>query len=84
MRKHDKLGVAGKEKSVLSLEVGKRISVDAAVEFAEGSVELTGPARERFQEFMSKSIGNPNLGNEELTSVEVGYLGLYLDGMLYA
>ena len=41
---------------------------------------ITGPARERFQEFMSKSIGNPSLGNEELTSIEVGYLGLYLDG----
>ena len=33
-------------------------------------------------EFMSKSIGNTNLDNEELISFEAGYLGLYLDGTL--
>lgn len=60
MRKHDKLGVAGKEKSVRSLEVGKRISVDAAVEFAEGSVELTGPARETIAAAADKLLGLKN------------------------
>jgi outer membrane receptor for ferrienterochelin and colicin len=35
-----------------------------------------------FQEFLSRSIGNPDLKNVELLSFEVGYLGLYLDGKL--
>jgi outer membrane receptor protein involved in Fe transport len=43
---------------------------------------ITGPARESFQEFMSRSIGNPDLKNEELISFEAGYLGLYLDETL--
>ena len=43
---------------------------------------ITGPARENFLEFMSRSIGNTNLDNEEMISFEAGYLGLYLDGAL--
>ena len=41
---------------------------------------ITGPAQDKFQEFMSRSIGNPDIQNEELVSFEAGYLGLYLDG----
>jgi outer membrane receptor protein involved in Fe transport len=43
---------------------------------------ITGPARENFQEFMSRSIGNPNLGNEVFLSFDVGYLGKFLDDKL--
>jgi len=43
---------------------------------------ITGPAQDNFLEFMSKSIGNPDLDNEEQISFEAGYLGLYLDGSL--
>jgi len=43
---------------------------------------ITGPAQENFQEFMSRSLGNPNLNNAELLSFEGGYLGQYLDGKL--
>jgi iron complex outermembrane receptor protein len=43
---------------------------------------ITGPAREAFQEFMSRSIGNPNLGNEVFLSFDVGYLGKFLDDRL--
>jgi len=43
---------------------------------------ITGPARDNFQEFMSRVIGNPDLENIELTSFEVGYLSQYLDGKL--
>jgi outer membrane receptor protein involved in Fe transport len=41
---------------------------------------ITGPAQDNFLEFMSQSIGNPDLDNEEQISFEAGYLGLYLDG----
>jgi outer membrane receptor for ferrienterochelin and colicin len=51
------------------------------VAFPEDS-PITGPAQDNFQEFMSKSIGNPNLKNAELLSFEGGYLGQYLDGQL--
>jgi outer membrane receptor protein involved in Fe transport len=40
---------------------------------------ITGPAREDFQEFMSRMIGNSNLNNEELLSFEAGYLGQFFD-----
>ena len=43
---------------------------------------ITGPGQDNFQEFMSKSVGNPNLNNVELLSFEGGYLGQYLDGRL--
>jgi outer membrane receptor for ferrienterochelin and colicin len=51
------------------------------VAFPESS-PITGDGQENFQEFMSKSIGNPDIENEELISFEAGYLGLYLDGTL--
>jgi outer membrane receptor protein involved in Fe transport len=40
---------------------------------------ITGPARENFQEFMSRMIGNSSLNNEELLSFEAGYLGQFFD-----
>ena len=43
---------------------------------------ITGPARESFQEFMSRSVGNSDLENEKLLSFEVAYLGQFLDGRL--
>ena len=43
---------------------------------------ITGPSQENFQEFMSRTIGSSNLGNEELLSFEAGYLGQFFDGKL--
>jgi iron complex outermembrane receptor protein len=43
---------------------------------------ITGSAQDNFQEFMSTTIGNPDLKNVELLSFEGGYLGQYLDGKL--
>ena len=43
---------------------------------------LAGPACDGFQEFMSRVLGNDRLGNEELTSFELGYLGQFLDKQL--
>jgi iron complex outermembrane receptor protein len=43
---------------------------------------LAGPACDNFQEFMSRVVGNDQLGNEVLTSIEVGYLGQYLGNRL--
>lgn len=52
-----------------------------AVDFPEES-PITGPARQEFQEFMTRVIGNPDLVNEELWSFEAGYLGEFLDDRL--
>ena len=43
---------------------------------------LAGPACDNFQEFMSTAVGNDELGNEELTAFELGYLGQFLGGRL--
>ena len=51
------------------------------VEFPDTS-PITGPSRENFLEFMSRVIGTSSLNNEELLSVEAGYLGRFLDGRL--
>jgi outer membrane receptor protein involved in Fe transport len=51
------------------------------VEFPQDS-PITGAGRENFQEFMSRVLGNPDLDNEKLLSVEVGYLGQFLDEKL--
>jgi outer membrane receptor for ferrienterochelin and colicin len=43
---------------------------------------LAGPACDNFQEFMSRVVGNDQLGNEKLTAFELGYLGQYLANRL--
>jgi outer membrane receptor protein involved in Fe transport len=43
---------------------------------------ITGDGQQRFLEFMSRIIGNDDLKNEELLSLEAGYLGRFLDGRL--
>jgi iron complex outermembrane receptor protein len=43
---------------------------------------FAGTARDHFQEFMTRIIGNSGLENEELVSLEAGYLGKFLDGRL--
>jgi outer membrane receptor for ferrienterochelin and colicin len=43
---------------------------------------ITGPARDKFQEFMTRVIGNTEIENETILSFEVGYLGRFLDGRL--
>jgi iron complex outermembrane receptor protein len=53
------------------------------VEFPDTS-PLTGPSQDNFLEFMSRVIGNTRLENEELLSIEAGYLGRFLDGRLSA
>ncbi|MFC1654540.1 TonB-dependent receptor plug domain-containing protein [Myxococcota bacterium] len=51
------------------------------VDFPDTS-PITGPAQGNFLEFMAGVIGNPELHNEELLSIEAGYLGRFLDGRL--
>jgi iron complex outermembrane receptor protein len=51
------------------------------VRFTDDS-PITGPARDNFQEFMSRVIGNSELDDEEILSLEIGYLGRFLDGRL--
>jgi iron complex outermembrane recepter protein len=43
---------------------------------------ITGTDQENFQEFMARSVGNSDLENEKLLSVEAAYLGQFLDGRL--
>jgi iron complex outermembrane receptor protein len=43
---------------------------------------ITGPDQEKFQEFMTRIIGNVNLENEKLLSFEAGYLGQFLEDRL--
>jgi outer membrane receptor protein involved in Fe transport len=39
---------------------------------------ITGSGQDQFQEFMTRVLGNPDLLNENLWSLEVGYLGNFL------
>jgi hypothetical protein len=43
---------------------------------------ITGPAQERFQEFMARSVGNLELTSEKLLSFEAAYMGQFLEGRL--
>ncbi|HUU00926.1 MAG TPA: TonB-dependent receptor [Myxococcota bacterium] len=52
-----------------------------AAEFPPSS-PIQGADQTSFQEFMSRVLGNNELGNENLTSVEAGYHGEILDGRL--
>ena len=40
---------------------------------------ITGPDRDQFREFMTRVLGYDSLENEELISLEFGYLGQFLD-----
>jgi iron complex outermembrane receptor protein len=51
------------------------------VDFPDDS-PITGDDRENFREFMLRGIGNSRLDNEELISLEVGYLGQFLENRL--
>jgi iron complex outermembrane recepter protein len=53
----------------------------AMVEFPKDS-PIIGTDQDKFQEFMSRSIGNSDLANSELISFEFGYLGRFLDDSL--
>jgi outer membrane receptor protein involved in Fe transport len=55
--------------------------VHLMVDFPDGS-PITGPAQSQFNEFMTRVLGNARLKNEELYSLEVGYLGQFLEGRL--
>jgi len=43
---------------------------------------ITGAGQENFQEFMSRNMSSSGLVNEELFSIEAGYLGEFLDDTL--
>jgi iron complex outermembrane receptor protein len=43
---------------------------------------ITGGDELNFQEFLTRVIGNSDLGDEELLAFEIGYLGRFLDGEL--
>ena len=45
---------------------------------------ITGAAQDTFREFMTRGIGNSGLDNEELLSLEAGYLGQFFDKRLSA
>jgi iron complex outermembrane receptor protein len=51
------------------------------VDFPDDS-PITGPGRDRFQEFMTRVGGYSELEDEELLAFEAGYLGRFLDGRL--
>jgi len=76
-RQFVRLGVARAFRKPSYLETGGHIMVD----FPDDS-PLTGPARDNFQEFMTRVLGNSELGNEQLLAFEVGYLGQFLDNRL--
>lgn len=46
-----------------------------------GDVE-PAPGFPEFRDFMLSNIGNPEVGNEEITSIEVGYHGRFFDASL--
>jgi hypothetical protein len=50
-------------------------------EFPDDS-PIKGTAEVEFQEFMTRVIGNRGIDNEELISVELGYVGEFLSGRL--
>ncbi len=56
-------------------------SIHPMVDFPSDS-PLTGDDRDLFQEFMSRVLGDSDLGNEELIAIEAGYMGRFLDGRL--
>ncbi len=43
---------------------------------------ITGTAQDKFQEFMTRVVGNGEIENEELLSFDAGYLGRFMDGKL--
>jgi iron complex outermembrane receptor protein len=72
-----RLGVARAFRKPAYIECGGHLMVS----FPDDS-PLTGTARDNFQEFMTRVLGNRDLGNEQLLSFEVGYLGRFLDSRL--
>jgi iron complex outermembrane receptor protein len=54
-----------------------------SLDFPEDSF-LSPTTQDKIQELMTRVLGNSRLGNEELWSVEAGYLGRFLDGQLTA
>jgi iron complex outermembrane receptor protein len=43
---------------------------------------ITGTAQAKFQEFMTRVVGNDEIENEKLLSFDAGYLGRFYDGKL--
>jgi len=72
-----RLGVARAFRKPPFLETGTHLMVDFPADSP-----ITGPAQEKFQEFMTRVAGNPALKNEDLWSFETGYLGRFFDGRL--
>jgi len=72
-----RLGAARSFRKPSFMETGTHLMVD----FPDDS-PITGAGRDHFQEFMTRVGGNDDLENEELTALEVGYLGQFLDGRL--
>ncbi|MFC1654583.1 TonB-dependent receptor plug domain-containing protein [Myxococcota bacterium] len=72
-----RLGVARAFRKPSFLEMGTHAMVDFPADSP-----ITGPEQERFLEFMTRVIGNSNLTNERLLSIEAGYLGQFLDRRL--
>ncbi len=72
-----RLGVARSFRKPPYLETGTHLMVDFPADSP-----ITGSAQEKFQEFMTRVAGNPDLENEDLWSFEAGYLGRFFGGKL--
>lgn len=72
-----RLGVARAFRKPSFMEMDTHIMVS----FPDDS-PITGSGQDRFQEFMTRVLGNPDLQNEELWSFDVGYLGNFLQETL--
>ncbi len=72
-----RLGAARAFRKPSYLETGAHVMA----EFPADS-PIQGADQDKFQEFLTRVIGNGDLDNEVLTSFEAGYLGQFLDGRL--
>jgi len=72
-----RMGVARAFRKPAFLETHLHIMVD----FPPDS-PITGAGRDGFREFMTRVIGNADLGNEKLLAFEMGYLAQFLEGRL--
>jgi len=72
-----RLGIARAYRKPSFMETNTHIRVD----FPQES-PIQGGDQDKFQEFMTRVLGNSRLGHEKLLSLEAGYLGQFLDETL--
>ncbi len=72
-----RLGVARSFRKPAFLETGAH-----PMAVFDSDSPIAGSDRDKFQEFLTRVGGNENLDNEKLLSVEIGYLGQFLEDRL--